>query len=172
MRSQNLLLVACIAMVWSAAAAAQGTPQGGAQTARGGQNQSAAPATSAGTTTPGTQTPVRQPTTSPPPSAPTPAPANTSPPPSPSNSMPQQTVVPNQPNSASNARDTSSANRARVATQTDTVPPASRGVGTTASRPDCSQMRGIEKSECERRDTSRDDLPAGVTTTQQPQPPR
>ena len=172
MRSQNLLLVACIAMVWSAAAAAQGTPQGGAQTARGGQNQSAAPATSAGTTTPGTQTPVRQPNTSPPPSAPTPAPANTSPPPSPSNSMPQQTVVPNQPNSASNARDTSSANRARVATQTDTVPPASRGVGTTASRPDCSQMRGIEKSECERRDTSRDDLPAGVTTTQQPQPPR
>jgi len=172
MRSQNLLLVACIAMVWSAAAAAQGTPQGGAQTARGGQNQSAAPATSAGTTTPGTQTPVRQPTTSPPPSAPTPAPANTSPPPSPSSSMPQQTVVPNQPNSASNARDTSNANRARVATQTDTVPPASRGVGTTASRPDCSQMRGIEKSECERRDTSRDDLPAGVTTTQQPQPPR
>jgi outer membrane biosynthesis protein TonB len=186
MRSQNRLLVACIAMVWSAAAAAQGTPQGGAQTARGGQNQSAAPATSAGTTTPGTQTPVRQPNTSPPPSAPTPAPANTSPPPStptpapantspppsPSNSMPQQTVVPNQPNSASNARDTSSANRARVATQTDTVPPASRGVGTTASRPDCSQMRGIEKSECERRDTSRDDLPAGVTTTQQPQPPR
>jgi hypothetical protein len=172
MRSQNLLLVACIAMVWSAAAAAQGTPQGGAQTARGGQNQSAAPATSVGTTTPGTQTPVRQPNTSPPPSAPTPAPANTSPPPSPSSSMPQQTVVPNQPNSASNARDTSSANRARVATQTDTVPPASRGVGTTASRPDCSQMRGIEKSECERRGTSRDDLPAGVTTTQQPQPPR
>jgi hypothetical protein len=29
---------------------------------------------------------------------------------------------------------------------------------------DCSQLRGIEKSECERRDTVRDDLPAGVTT--------
>jgi hypothetical protein len=27
-------------------------------------------------------------------------------------------------------------------------------------------MTGIQKSECERRDTSRDDLPAGVTTTQ------
>jgi hypothetical protein len=134
MRSRNLLLVACIAMVWSASAAAQGTPQGGAQTTRGTKNQSAAP------------------------SAPS--------------SMPQQTVAPNQPNSASSARDTSSANRARVATQTDTVPPASRGVGTTANRPDCSQLRGIEKSECERRDTSRDDLPAGVTTTQQPQPPR
>jgi hypothetical protein len=57
------------------------------------------------------------------------------------------------------------------------VPPASRGVSTTGvsttgNRPDCSQLRGIEKSECERRDTSRDDLPAGVTTSQQPQPPR
>ena len=49
MRSQNLLLVACIAMVWSAAAAAQGTPQGGAQTARGGQNQSAAASSSKAT---------------------------------------------------------------------------------------------------------------------------
>ena len=46
------------------------------------------------------------------------------------------------------------------------VPPASRGVGTTNNRPDCSKMRGLEKSECERRDPSRDDLPAGVTTTQ------
>jgi hypothetical protein len=26
-------------------------------------------------------------------------------------------------------------------------------------------MTGIQKSECERRDTSRDDLPAGVTAT-------
>jgi hypothetical protein len=33
-------------------------------------------------------------------------------------------------------------------------------------------MRGLEKSECERRDTVRDDLPAGVTTTQQPKPPQ
>jgi hypothetical protein len=87
--------------------------------------------------------------------------------------MRQQTVVPNTPNAATNsARDTDSANRARVATQTNAVPPASRGVGTTNNKPDCSKMRSIEKSECERRDTSRDDLPAGVTTTQQPQPPR
>jgi len=52
------------------------------------------------------------------------------------------------------------------------VPPASRGVGTTANLPDCSQKRGLEKSECERRDTVRYDLPAGVTTTQQPKPPQ
>jgi hypothetical protein len=31
-------------------------------------------------------------------------------------------------------------------------------------------MRGLEKSECERRDTVRDDLPAGVTTTQPKKP--
>jgi hypothetical protein len=52
------------------------------------------------------------------------------------------------------------------------VPPASRGAGTTGNKPNCAQLRGIEKSECERRDTSRDDLPAGVTSTQPPQPPR
>jgi hypothetical protein len=45
------------------------------------------------------------------------------------------------------------------------LPPASRGVG-KPGRPDCSQMRGLEKSECERRDTTRDDLPAGVTSKQ------
>jgi hypothetical protein len=50
-------------------------------------------------------------------------------------------------------------------TQQTRIPPASRGIG-TANRPDCSKMRGLEKSECERRDTSRDDLPAGVTSTQ------
>jgi hypothetical protein len=38
--------------------------------------------------------------------------------------------------------------------------------------PDCSQKRGLEKAECERRDTVRDDLPAGVTTTQPPKPPQ
>jgi hypothetical protein len=86
--------------------------------------------------------------------------------------MPQQTVVPGQPNAARNARNTASATRARTATQTDTVPPASRRVGTSANRPDCSQLRGIEKSECERRDTVRDDLPAGVTSTQPPKPPQ
>jgi hypothetical protein len=84
----------------------------------------------------------------------------------------QQTVSPNQPNSATSARDTDSANRARTARQPDAVPPASRGVGTTANLPDCSQKRGLEKSECERRDTVRDDLPAGVTATQQPKPPQ
>jgi hypothetical protein len=51
------------------------------------------------------------------------------------------------------------------------VPPASRGAGQTNNRPDCSKMSGIQKSECERRDTSRDDLPAGVTTTQEQKPP-
>jgi hypothetical protein len=82
--------------------------------------------------------------------------------------MPQQTVVPNMPNSAGNVRNAN----VRNGTQPNYVPPASRGVGTAASRPDCSTLRGIEKSECERRDTVRDDLPAGVTSTQQPKPPR
>jgi hypothetical protein len=50
------------------------------------------------------------------------------------------------------------------------VPPASRRVG-AANRPNCSNLRGLEKAECERRDTSRDDLPAGVTTTQPKNPP-
>ena len=36
--------------------------------------------------------------------------------------------------------------------------------GVLANQRDCSQLRGIDKSECERRDTVRDDLPAGVTT--------
>jgi hypothetical protein len=45
---------------------------------------------------------------------------------------------------------------------------ATMGVGNTPSRPDCTQLSGIEKSECERRDTVRDDMPAGVTTTQKP----
>lgn len=63
-------------------------------------------------------------------------------------------------------------NRANNATRQNQsrVPPAMRGVGTTGSRPDCTKLRGIEKAECERRDTSRDDLPAGVTTTQPERP--
>jgi hypothetical protein len=85
--------------------------------------------------------------------------------------MPQQTLNSNQPNSASTTQD-AAASRTRVATQTNVVPPASRGVAMTNNKPDCSQMRGIEKSECERRDTVRDDLPAGVTATQQAKPPR
>jgi hypothetical protein len=193
MRKGNLLLATCIAMTWSGLTVAQ-TTTGGAQGAQGDSSassassaqgsQSAAPRTTAGTpTAPGVQAPVRQPSTSPPPSAPPPR-AQTSPTPSAatpasndatpaSNEMPQQTVMPNEPNSANRAQNTpNDANRARAATQTYAVPPASRRVGTTGNRPDCSQLRGIEKSECERRDTSRDDLPAGVTSTQPPQPPR
>ena len=195
MRKRNLLLATCIAMTCSGLALAQTSTggaggTGGAQGAQsqGAQNQSAAPQTNAGrpTSPPGAQTPVRQPATSPSPSAPTTAqgPPTQSPPtsssptsPAPStptsatNAMPQQTVSPNEPNSARTTQDTA-ANRSRVATQTDPVPPASRGVGTTNNKPDCSQLRGIEKSECERRDTVRDDLPAGVTATQQAKPPR
>lgn len=185
MCKRNLLLVTCVALTWSGLAAAQAT-HGGAQAQGGSQRASAAsqtagtPQTAAGTpSAQGAQAPVRQPSTSPSPAAPPPA-AQTSPTPSAAtpasnsssasspSSMPQQTTVPNTPNAAQSAAD-----RSRIATQTySVVPPASRGVGTTANRPDCSQMRGLEKSECERRDTSRDDLPAGVTTTQKPQPPR
>jgi hypothetical protein len=53
-----------------------------------------------------------------------------------------------------------------TAQQQNRIPPASRGVGTSGNKPDCSTLRGLEKAECERRDTVRDDLPAGVTTTQ------
>lgn len=115
--------------------------------------------------------PVDQPATSPPPSSPPPSapPAAQAPPPGSQQTGSQQTVVPGTPN-ASSTENTQRRNRARLAAQ-DTVPPASRGAGMTNNRPDCSQMSGIEKSECERRDTSRDDLPAGVTTTQEPKPP-
>ena len=89
------------------------------------------------------------------------------------NANTQQTVRP--PDSArnnANTRTNDAANNANNATQQNQsrVPPAMRGVGTTGSRPDCSKLRGIEKAECERRDTSRDDLPAGVTTTQPERP--
>jgi len=43
---------------------------------------------------------------------------------------------------------------------------AAAGTGNTPSRPNCSELKGVEKSECERRDTVRDDLPAGVTSSQ------
>lgn len=94
-----------------------------------------------------------------PPATTTTPPANSTPAP-----PPQQTVRP---------PDTSTNNTMNNPTQQQSrVPPASRGVGTTRSRPDCSKMRGLEKSECERRDTVRDDLPAGVTTTQPKNPPQ
>jgi hypothetical protein len=71
---------------------------------------------------------------------------------------------------ASSTEVSPSRNRTRVAVR-DTAPPAARGVGVSNNQPDCSQKRGIEKAECERRDTSRDDLPAGVTTKDaKPQP--
>jgi hypothetical protein len=70
----------------------------------------------------------------------------------------QQTAVPNRPN-------TTARNRTRVAVR-NTVPPAAEA----NPQPDCSQLRGLEKSECQRRDTSRDDLPAGVTPSRQPKP--
>ena len=168
MRRQNLLLVVSVALAWGGLAAAQGTPQGGARPTSSAQNQAAPPANNAGTLTPGTRTPVNQPSTTPGAQTPVNQPSTF---PSSSGSMPQQTIMPNQPNSASRARDTDSATRARTGTQS-VVPPASRGVGTTANLPDCSQKRGLEKSEGERRDTVRDDLPAGVTTTQQPKPPQ
>lgn len=48
--------------------------------------------------------------------------------------------------------------------------PRVRVAGTEAqgqsTRRDCAKLRGLEKSECERRDAPRDDLPAGVTSTQ------
>ena len=43
---------------------------------------------------------------------------------------------------------------------------AAAGVSDTPTRPDCSKLKGVEKGECERRDTVRDDLPAGVTSSQ------
>lgn len=88
------------------------------------------------------------------------------------NSNTQQTVRP--PDSArtdANRRTNDDDNANNAARQNQSrVPPAMRGVGTTGSRPDCTKLRGIEKAECERRDTSRDDLPAGVTTTQPERP--
>lgn len=99
---------------------------------------------------PGTRTPVRQPTTSPPPATP----------------VPQQTVRPTQTDPVKQPSQTA------TPTRTDPVPPAARGVGATGSKPDCSTKKGLEKSECERRDTSRDDLPAGVTTTQPEKKPQ
>lgn len=110
--------------------------------------------------TPGAQAPVRQPQTSAPPATPSPS-SQTSP--MPSQPTRQETVRPNDP--AHRAAETKD-NATNTAVQQNRVPPASRGVGTTGSRPDCSKLRGIEKAECERRDTSRDDLPAGVTSTQ------
>jgi len=75
---------------------------------------------------------------------------------------PNTTPQPSNPATNSNVRNPNVQQR---------VPPAARGVG-AANRPNCSTMKGLEKAECERRDTSRDDLPAGVTTTQPKNPPQ
>ena len=56
-------------------------------------------------------------------------------------------------NPANNPAIPAARNRGRIAT-----------AGVVDNRRDCSQLRGIDKSECERRDTVRDDLPAGVTS--------
>jgi hypothetical protein len=97
------------------------------------------------------------------------------------NSTSQQTVFPpdsriDPNNPANNASNSASSSQQRLdpnnrANNQQRVPPASRGVG-KSGQPDCSNMRGLEKSECERRDTSRDDLPAGMTTTQPENPPQ
>jgi hypothetical protein len=60
-------------------------------------------------------------------------------------------------NPANPANPTVSRSRVRV---------AAAEIQGQGNRRDCTQLRGIEKAECERRDTSRDDLPAGVTSTQ------
>jgi hypothetical protein len=108
---------------------------------------------------PGAQTPVRQPATSPSPAQPTQ-----------SNTQPnaQQTVRPPDTRTPTTTTSNPATNNSvdNPTSQQDRVPPAARGVGTTANKPNCSSLRGLEKAECERRDTVRDDLPAGVTTTQ------
>jgi hypothetical protein len=57
---------------------------------------------------------------------------------------------------------TNPANNPAIPTARNRVRVAAAGV--INGQRDCSQLRGIDKSECERRDTVRDDLPAGVTT--------
>lgn len=78
----------------------------------------------------------------------------------------QETVRPNTPNAAARQDERRRRQAAVDQQSTDQLPPSMRGVGERTSIPDCTRLRGIEKSECERRDTSRDDLPAGETTTQ------
>jgi hypothetical protein len=180
--SYKCALAIFLALGWAVASAQTVSGGSGARPASPATGtagpRAATPAQTPGVPAPVNQpsAPVDQPATSPQPTAPTPAqtPAQTPAPtsatqtPAPTSANTQQTVVPGTPNSANTTEE--QRNRARLATQ-DVVPPASRGAGQTNNRPDCSKMSGIEKSECERRDTSRDDLPAGVTTTQEQKPP-
>jgi hypothetical protein len=197
MSYRNAFAACWIVTTFGCAALAAAQSQSGASGARSAQPAPSAAAPSTPAQGPGVPAPVNQPAapvdqpaTSPPPSAPTPATQTQAPttasqaagptprtPPTPAappaqatppNS--QQTVMPNTPNSSTSTENVQRRNRARLATQ-DAVPPASRGAGMSNNRPNCAQMRGIEKAECERRDTSRDDLPAGVTTTQEPRQP-
>ena len=98
-------------------------------------------------------------------------PANTTSPPANTTTPPANTTVvpPNTTTPPSNPATNPAAKNPNV--QPERTPPAARGVG-AANRPNCSNLKGLEKSECERRDTSRDDLPAGVTTTQPKDPPK
>lgn len=126
---------------------------------------------------PGIAAPVRQPTIPPPSATPMPPPGVTPPsaqftqPAQPTQPMqPGVTIQPTQPMHPSQMTDQQMVNSAHsrannAANFQQRVPAASRGVG-NPGKPDCSRMRGIDKAECERRDTVRDDLPAGVTTTQ------
>ncbi|HKQ84420.1 MAG TPA: hypothetical protein VJS42_19640 [Steroidobacteraceae bacterium] len=167
----------------SSGAQSAATPSTSAQTPT-----SSTPSATSSSQTPGMQIPVRQPPTSTAPSTSTPATDQTTSP-TPSQPTPaspgvarSDTAAGTQPTNAqppatSDTVDTTDPARRRTAeaaidrdmpTSTGTIAPASRGVGANGNLPDCSRLRGLEKSECERRDTSRDDLPAGVTTTQPP----
>ncbi|WP_129644360.1 hypothetical protein [Peristeroidobacter agariperforans] len=120
-----------------------------------------------------TETPVRQPTTSPPAATPMPSPQTSPTPAQPTQPNRTEQMTPNSPAARQetvrppDSRRTreQNDNRLNPANNQERVPPTSRGIG-TSGKPDCSKLRGIEKSECERRDTTRDDLPAGVTTKQ------
>jgi hypothetical protein len=114
---------------------------------------------------PGTQTPVRQPQTSPPLATPVPAPA------------PNQTSTPSPSQPAPAAAETESTSQAQPVEEEgeETVPPPRRlaegddgATDTLGEGRNCTRLRGIEKAECERRDNPRDDLPAGVTSSQKP----
>jgi hypothetical protein len=141
---RHIYLLAALAAASLASASAQTSGGGGSQGtgSQGTQAQGASNQGAQGTQTPSQRTQSRSPATTPP---------------------SQQTVRPPDP-----ATNTSATN---PTTQQQRIPHASRGVG-TANRPNCSNMKGLEKAECERRDTSRDDLPAGVTTTQPKNPPQ
>jgi hypothetical protein len=111
--------------------------------------------------TPGISAPVNQPTIPPPSATTTPPPGVTTPP----MQFTQQDRITNRQMTDRQMFNPGHPSANNAANFQQRIPPAMRGVG-TPGKPDCSRMRGIDKSDCERRDTVRDDLPAGVTTTQ------